>query len=180
MKVIVALLPTLFMFYILIVLFPYTGLGRIVALPNIFILNTIIIILGIYITRKLNHRRNNFAWIAIVLLTVINTVVFYPQESSPSVTKQVLYSVSAINNFDNSPISDLDLPLSDDFDLKGESERYVVALYKYRQQIPLDGSFHTYGDEYDDTSIRSIEEIPKKLEGHHKVIWWYLHTFRNS
>lgn len=119
------------------------------------------------------------AWITIILLTVINTVVFYPQESSPNVTKQVWYSVSAINNFDNSRISDLDFLPSGESELKGGSERYVVALYKYRQQIPLDKSFHIYGEEYDNTAISSIEEIPKKLEGHHKVIWWYLNTFRN-
>ncbi len=180
MKVILALLPTLFMFYILIVLFPYTGLGRIVALPIIFILNTIIIILGIYVKHKYNHQRNILAWSTIVLLTIINSVLFYPQESGPSVTKQVWYSVYAINNFDNSTISDLDLPLSDKSDLNGKPERYVVALYKYRQHIPLDGSFQIYREDYDDTSISSIEEIPKKLVGHHKIIWWYLHTFRIS
>ncbi|MBP1993049.1 hypothetical protein [Paenibacillus eucommiae] len=183
MKVLIGLIPTLFMFYILIELFPYTGLGRIVALPSIFILNTIIIVLGVYITHRLNRKRLSYtlAWFTILLLTVLNTIVLYPQEFSPSVSKQVWYSISAIKNFDDSPIKDMKLPIS--HTNEGANEKYIVALYKYRLQIPLDGSYFIYREyksdmSSNDTAIKTIEDIPTKLKGHHKLIWWFLETTR--
>jgi hypothetical protein len=175
-KFLIAILPTLCMFYILIKLFPYTGLGRIIALPLAFILNSSVIILGIVITRNLKHTRYTLSWISIVLLTVLNTIVIYPQESRPNISKQILYSISAINNFDHSPLADLELPLSES-SIKGGHERYVVALYKYRQQIPLDGTYYIYRESssyYFDTSIKSIDELPTKLIGNDKLIWWFL------
>jgi hypothetical protein len=168
-----ALLPTIFMFYILIELFPYTGLGRIIALPFIFILNFVIIILGIILTNKLTSGHKIWVWFVIVLLTVTNTVTFYPQEFRPSVPKQVWYSVTAIKNYDNSTLSDIDLQKNGK---EGAFEQYVVALYKYRQKIPLDGSFHIYGNDYS-PPIRNIDEIPQNLYPHHKLIWWYLEKF---
>jgi len=105
---------------------------------------------------------------------VANTVTFYLQEFSPSVPKQVWYSVTAIKNYDNSTLSDMDLQKNEK---EGAPERYVVALYKYRKQIPLDGSFHIYGDS-DYPTIRNINDIPQNLYPHHKLIWWYLEKFR--
>lgn len=92
----------------------------------------------------------------------------YPQEFRPNAFKQISYSFSAIRQFETIPISDLDLPFSVnnfsryDCTIKNSEERYIVALYKYRKTIPLDGSFHFYREEKTnvfssyDTSIKNI------------------------
>ncbi len=110
---------------------------------------------------------------------------FHPQEYRPSVPKQIEYGVLAIRNFERSPLTDIELPISDgkflhkDSKIVDAGERYAVALYKYRKQIPLDGSYHIYLKNKEDSySIQSIEEIPTKLNQYHRLIWWYLETFR--
>ena len=114
-----------------------------------------------------------------VLLTVIIPLFLWEEENAPNAFKQIEYSISAINSFDHITRNDLDLPLSMGYDydlfsdstIEGAPERYVVALYKYRHQIPLDGSYYIYKeDDTEDTSIKSIDEIPSKLAEHHKMI----------
>ncbi|MBD0384696.1 hypothetical protein [Paenibacillus sedimenti] len=187
LKVLLALLPTLLMFYILIELFPYTGLGRIVALPFIFIINLTIISLGFIITRNLKRHRYFMAWFGIILLTMFISTALYPQESRPHVFVQMGYGFSAIKQYDQALSTDLDLVLSTNSkrDVKNPEERYVVALYKYRDQIPLDGTYHIYRDNengsipyWRNTIVNSLDEIPSRLIGHHKVIWWVLKICR--
>ena len=79
-------------------------------------------------------------------------------------------AVRAINNFDNITRDDLNANRNID------NPAYVVALYKYRDEIPLDGTYQLY--EHPDVSINSLEEIGSKLRGYHKAIWWYLKTFK--
>jgi hypothetical protein len=183
-KYLFATCPTLITFFFSIKLFPYTGLGRIVALPTIFMVNSLIIIAALKWTRNLKFSTSSLVWLAVSILTIIIAIAFYPQEGSPHVVKQVGYSISAIKNYDSIQLSDLEILISPKDNQKGIDEKYVVALYKYRNQIPLDGSFHIYRENkrnitsYKDTSIKAINEIPKKLEGHHKLIWWYLERTR--
>jgi hypothetical protein len=182
----IALLPTLILFFILIQLFPYTGLERIVALPLIFCLNATIIFVAITLLKNSNNLHYKLVLGVIVLLTIIITVALYPQPGGPSVFKQIANSISAINQYDQITIQGLNLPLEKTYSShNGDPERYVVSLYKYRKDIPLDGSYHIYRENeldelkyWKDTSITNTDEIPNKLEGHHKVIWWYLKTFK--
>ncbi len=88
-KIIVGILPTIFMFYILKKLFPFTGLGLILAIPIIIILNIIIIIIGITFTKKKKQPHLSLIWFGIVFMTIINTIIFFPQEFNPSVPKQL-------------------------------------------------------------------------------------------
>jgi len=56
-----------------------------------------------------------------------------------------------------------------------------VALHKFRNELPLDGSFvlNASVDKYGvDPSIQSIKEISGKLVGHYEVLWWYLDMFK--
>lgn len=186
-KFVIALLPTVLTTYILRELFPYTGLARVFDLPFIFALNSSIIFLGIIVTPKFNRFFTILTWIGITFLTVVIAVESWSQEFLPPVADQIRYSISAIQNYDNTAINDLKLPLSKGYDydnetnyIEGAPERYVVALYKYRHQIPLDGSYYVYfdSDVEPNTPVRSIDEIPSKLEGHHKVIWWLLNILR--
>ena len=84
-------------------------------------------------------------------------------------------AVRAIKNFDNIT--------RDDLNANGNLDHpaYVVALYKYRDEIPLDGTYQLYGREnayFYDYSINSLDEIGSKLIGYHKAIWWCLKTFK--
>ena len=55
-----------------------------------------------------------------------------------------------ISNYDKSEIADLELPITTvNFSgkrsrIKGAKEKYIVALYKYKNTIPLDRSFHIF------------------------------------
>lgn len=181
-------LLTFFMLYFLGQIFPYTGLAAIIMFPVILLTNAVIIIGTIFLTKNVRQLGYILCWTTTALFTIFITLALHPQEFRPNVFKQISYSITAIQQFDDSNIKDLDLPFSvDDFSryeckIKDAQEKYVVALYKFRSTIPLDGSFHIYREEktgvisYDyDTSIKSIEEIPEKFRtGQDKIIWWTL------
>lgn len=174
-----ALFLTLIMLHFLGELFPYTGLQAIIMYPFIVIVNSLIILGAIFLTRKLNTLVYISTWIATFMLTIYIAMKSFPQDGGPGVFEQISYGISAIENFDRSPKTDLDLPKTTvDFGRFGAEERYIVALYKYRNTIPLDGSFSlcqhvvSYNT---NTTIKSISEIPKKFAtGHNKLIWWRL------
>ncbi|MGG1679323.1 hypothetical protein ACIFOT_26910 [Neobacillus sp. NRS-1170] len=87
------MLPTLLTLILLIRFFPNTGLGRIVAFPTIFIINSVLFILGFKMTRNLKFTANTMIWIAIILLTVVITMVFYPQEYGPHIIKKIIEKI---------------------------------------------------------------------------------------
>ncbi|MCR8656895.1 hypothetical protein [Paenibacillus endoradicis] len=64
---------------------------------------------------------------------------------------------------------------------KQTPQEYIVALHKFRDEIPLNGSFVLDGgvDKYGvDPAIRNIEEISDKLVGHYEILWLYLEKFK--
>ncbi len=86
----IGFLPSMFTITLLITFFPNTGLGRIAALPIIFIINTALIIVGIMITRKLKYAIKSLIWIVLLLFTVYISIYLYPQENGSSVLNQIL------------------------------------------------------------------------------------------
>lgn len=178
-----AMTPTILLLYILVYLFPYTGLKRIVALPAILIINSTIILIVMVKSSSLKKPIRIITWMLTILLTMFLSIAMYPQEHDPHVFKQMSNSISTIKEYDR--ISETELDLSRAYknnviDNHSVEDRYVVALYKLKDQIPLDGTYQLYQREstyYFDTTITNINEIPDKLIGHHKVIWWYLDTF---
>ncbi|TCZ79384.1 hypothetical protein E0485_05850 [Paenibacillus albiflavus] len=182
-KYVLSILPTLLMFYILIELFPYTGLGRIVALPMIFVINTVIIACGLAISKKIKKQYRIVIWTGIIILTISISILSYPQESGPHIVTQTKHAVIAIENYENITKDDLEIiENSSTKKLVNPDERYVVALYKYKHELPLDGTYKMYQREpvyFYDSHIRKIDDIPAKLIGYHKVIWWYLKTFKD-
>jgi hypothetical protein len=85
-----AILPSKVSITLLITYFPYTGLGRIVALPFIYLINTVVIIVGISITRHLNLYLKSLVWIVLLLLSIYISIYIYPQEDGPTVLSQIL------------------------------------------------------------------------------------------
>lgn len=164
------ILPSLLLLVLLIDLFPYTGLGRIISIPVTVIMNSLIILVCLTTTNKL-------LWIKITkilttfFITIWITIALYPQEFNPPVLVQSKNAIRAIQEVDN--ITREDLKTNGNVN----NPRYVVALYKYRDEILIDGTYQLYQREnvyFYNYSINDINEIPSNLIGYHKVMWWCL------
>ncbi|WP_316569098.1 hypothetical protein [Neobacillus sp. YIM B06451] len=166
LKAMAAILPTFILIELLVRLFPYTGLVRILAIPLILSLNIAFVAAAIFLTRKGTVLRNLLVWPVAILLTLITTTFFYPQESSPHVAVQIRDSITALKNYNGIKPEDLE---------KDDEETYVVALYKFRKEIPLDGTFYLYGrKDEEDEKIHTLADIPLKLYPHHRLVWRYM------
>jgi uncharacterized membrane protein YozB (DUF420 family) len=90
LKFLLAVSPTLITCYLLIKFFPYTGLGRVIALPMIFSVNILIIIIGLFISRNSKITYKGIMWTLIILLTIFISIYLYPQEFNPPVINQII------------------------------------------------------------------------------------------
>lgn len=90
LKFLLAMLPTFLMLHLLRMFFPYTGLGRILVIPQIIIINYIIIIVGLKMASNKNKRN---IWVAMILLTLIVAIFLWPQEFNPPVYKQLFNKI---------------------------------------------------------------------------------------
>lgn len=88
-RYLVAMLPSILMILLLIIFFPYTGLSRIIYLPFIFLLNSVIIMKCLILTKSYSGTTYLVTWLRIIILTIILTIVFYPQEYGPHVIKMI-------------------------------------------------------------------------------------------
>ena len=167
---ILLLLPTVLLMEVLVRLFPYTGLGRIVFIPSAILMNAMIILASMAI-------RTRAVWTRIVkigvtlMLTVAITVGGYPQEFGPSVPVQIHHAIQAVRGYDDVTREDLNV------DGYQDNPQYVVALYKFRNELLREGTYQLYQREnvyYRDYTIKELQEIPSQLMGYHKVIWWVL------
>lgn len=163
------MLPSTIVEYILIKLFPYTGLGRILTIPATFATNLILIFVCLTIIKKYGYKVLS---VTVTLpLSIGITIALHPQESYPSVYTQSIVAINAISDFDQITIEDLEVNGHKD------NPRYVVALYKFKDQLLSNGTYQLYQNEnvyFYNYSINDLKEIPSKLIGYHKVMWWYL------
>ncbi len=81
---IILLISTCFMF-VLGNIFPYTGLQAIVTYPATFILNSIVVLLGVYMTRKLAGFFYILVWTLAFFLAIHFVIYLFPQDFGPSV-----------------------------------------------------------------------------------------------
>ncbi|MGG4141491.1 hypothetical protein ABEW34_00020 [Paenibacillus algorifonticola] len=88
-KYFIALVPSILSITSLIVNFPNTGLGRIVYLPSIFFINSLIIIFGLFIYSKLNKTFKILLWLTILIITVMLSVLSYPQVSRDGILELI-------------------------------------------------------------------------------------------
>ncbi|WP_411343299.1 hypothetical protein ACE3MZ_16880 [Paenibacillus sp. WLX1005] len=168
------LMPTILTTMLLIKFFPYTGLGRIVTVPFTFLINIFIVGLAVLIT----YRKRWFVITKVTLTIMITTAItikMYPQDSGISVVQQAKEAVQAIQHIGNLDRSYLQ------YDGYNHEEEYVVALYKFRNEIPMDGTYQLYDREnlyFYGFTIHNMQDIPKKLIGHHKLMWLYMLMFK--
>lgn len=127
------MLPSISLQLVLINLFPYTGLGRIVSVPVTVIINTLLIIACKIFTRK--HGKKVLIITVTLFITLTLTVGLYPQESSPPIYVQTMQAVKAIQDFDYTTREDLKT------NGNLENPKYIVALYKFKDEILSEGVY---------------------------------------
>ncbi len=185
------ILAPIFMFIVLIIemeiidnLFPYPGFKAIISLPLIYGICSIVIITGIYLTRKLNFIARTAIWFIVFIVNSLIIFQLYPQQIGPTVLKRIGYTYNVINNYDTITEEDLELYVENEYDpfdksVPDDKERYVAALYKFRNEINRDSSFFLYGQK--DKPIIGNTNIKKHIEnGQHSLIWWMLETFKTD
>lgn len=163
------MLPSVFMQYILIKLFPYTGLARVMTVPATLVINSLLIFVCITIIKKYRYRILSVT--VTLALSIGITIGIHPQEYNPSVYTQSIEAINAISDFDKITMEDLEV------NGHKNKPRYVVALYKFKDQLLTKGTYQLYQKEnvyFYNYSINNLREIPSKLIGYHKVMWWYL------
>lgn len=175
-KFLLLLLPTIAMLVVLIDLFPYTGLARIASVPTTIIINSLII--WFYFRMKGKNLWIKYIGVLLTLLiTLAITVIGHPQESEPSVLIQSRDSIRAIQGIDSVTRDDLDISGSHN------SARYIVALFKYKDEMLKNGTYQLYQQEnvyFRNYTVNDVSDISSKLIGYHKVMWWYLNKIDYS
>lgn len=172
-RLLLHMLPSVLLMFVLFTLFPHTGLGRILTVPATLLVNLLIAVAVVVIPyQKLWFRILKF--ISVTVLTCWITIAWYPQDSMISIEEQTQEMVRAVQDIDNITRDDL-------VDrARFEDPRYVVALHKYLDEIPFDGTYQLYrhpnphGRDY---TIHKPSDIPAKLKSHHKPLWLYLNLF---
>jgi len=82
---VIFIFPTIISTFLLIKYYPNTGLGRIISIPITFIINISIILLGVVVTDKLRKTQVWMVWALIVVITILFTLLLYPQDYGPHV-----------------------------------------------------------------------------------------------
>ncbi|WP_340401168.1 hypothetical protein [Paenibacillus sp. FSL H8-0079] len=175
---IVLLIPTILLLFVLFQLFPYTGILVIVVFPIIVLMNAALIYAMMKKAGKNHARLTKRRYVLTLLLTMCLVIALFPQSSGTHIVVQATDGFNAIQHLEDISLDDLKLKKDKSGYVIGDSsERYVAALYKFRQEIPMDGSFHIYerdGNPKFDPVITEVGQIPDKLSGFHKVMWWIL------
>ena len=166
-------------------LFPWTGLKAIIGFPMIFGIWISIIAIGVFVTRKISNFKSRTAiWTVIFLINALITAQLYPQEFRPTALKQIGYTFNVLNHYETITKDDLELYREDEYypydkSIPDDKERYIAALYKFRNEINRDGSNFIYGDR--DKPILENTNIEKHFDnGQDKLIWWLLETFKKD
>lgn len=84
-KYLLALLPSILTITLLILNFPNTGLGRIVYLPGIFCINSLIIVIYVYQSEQLKKALKLFWGVMVLISTIVLSILTYPQEYGENV-----------------------------------------------------------------------------------------------
>lgn len=93
-KYLFGILPSMLTITILIYLLPFTGLGRIISIPLILIINSTVIFVGIRRSRNLKFVTRSLVWMLVFLLTVFVSICLFPQEDGSSVLQHILKKIN--------------------------------------------------------------------------------------
>lgn len=77
---------------LLLHLYPHTGLGRIISIPSTIIINLILSLGGCFLINMIRIRQTRFI-IIWILITLIVTLLFYPQDEPRHVISLILEDI---------------------------------------------------------------------------------------
>lgn len=167
------LLPSIMMMFVLSDFFPGPGLGLILSTPATLVLNFLIAVL----TAAIPYRKAWFHIVRAVLvipLTCWIAISFYPQDSGISIKQQTQEAMQAIRNIDEIDCDELTKRA------RYEDPIYVVALYKYKDEIPFEDGYQMYrhpNSIHNNYTITKPGQILFNLKGYHKAMWVYMSLF---
>lgn len=165
-------------------LFPYPGFKAIISLPMIYGICFLTIIFGIFLTKKLNYKSRIFLWFIIFIINSLIAAQLYPQQVGTTALRKIGYTFNVVNNYETISEKDLELYVENEYDafdksIPDDKERYVAALYKFKNDINRDGSTFIYGQK--DKPILENTNIKEQFEtGQDKLIWLLLETFKKD
>ncbi|WP_110930117.1 hypothetical protein [Paenibacillus bouchesdurhonensis] len=90
-KYLLALLPSILTMTALILNFPHTGLERIAYLPAIFFMNSLMIVIYLYQSKRFSKTLNLVFGVILLIITVALSVLTYPQEHGEGIL-ELLFS----------------------------------------------------------------------------------------
>tara|TARA_R110002072_G_scaffold30097_1_gene94263 strand:+ start:2421 stop:2798 length:378 start_codon:yes stop_codon:yes gene_type:complete len=120
----------------------------------------------------------------IFLINSLIATQFYPKQGGVTVLKKIGLTYNVINNYESITEEDLELYIENEYDpfdisVPEDRERYIAALYKFRNEINRDGSNFIYGER--NKPILENTDIKKHFEtGQDKLIWSLLETLKND
>ena len=122
----------------------------------------------------------------IIIITLISNSIIavgmYPQESDPGVIRQLASIFGTFKKYKEITIDEFILYNNKDkfytlYRIKNGRTRYILALYKFKDELKRNGSYYIYGN----TKLRILEKTNISnhlLNGQDKVIWWLLKRFK--
>ncbi len=151
-------------------LFPYTGLGRIIAIPFNIGMSAIISMFYYYAVKTGESAKKYPVLISIpvlILVMFLNAQMFTQVDGIP-ITQKIKGYINVFQNYENVRYEDIYITNErENYSLNPVLEaKYIAALQKYKDQIPRDGSFGLYNFRED----LSVSPTNKKiLKGNTKI-----------
>lgn len=173
LSLLILLIPSILTLIVLWDFFPTDKLSFILVTPITLGLNFLIAV-GF---AAMTYRKLWFRLLRMMIgigLTCWITIACYPQDPVNSIEEQTREAIQAIKQIDE--VSRTELISATRY----KDPRYVVALSKYLDEIPFDGTYQLYGHRNlygDNYTLSRPSHIFFKLKGYHKAMWLYLRLF---
>ena len=85
--------PHILLILILLDLYPHTGLGRILSIPLILILNFLLAFVGCYLVNSARNQYKTVIIISILTTTLLITLVLYPQDGESHIITLIIEDI---------------------------------------------------------------------------------------
>ncbi len=154
-------------------MFPYAELGSVFTIPASILSTAVLMYLYYWLIDNIPPLEKASFVLGVLTLggIVAINVELHKQEGSPGVWDQMGNYIHVVQNYNSITCDTVNEPInSRRANLKpGEVERYVAALHRCREIIPIDGTYALYAVQTRNISnpdliIHDIDEIPQKLE----------------
>ncbi len=92
-RVFLSVLPSTILLFILYYYYPKTGLGIIIAIPIIYLINISMFLVANHFSLKKSFATKTFIWVITVFISLIITLYIFPQDYGPTVTSRLIEKI---------------------------------------------------------------------------------------